>query len=1108
MKKKFLLLILFIVIVGKVNNAFASICSIYGIQTCSQHKDEYNNSCVWVNNKCVSSTDGGSGGANKNMSCKIITIRANDKKISFTFYEGDRQRTGYIYRMNLLGNDQGPAFCLDPGNSNNTTYHQVRELSANNEIDRYYAKVYQWYLDHNDLDITQLAIWYVAEKERTGTAVSTKELGKMLYAYFSKGETTCSSYETKLREKFKNNKFTCKCYFDRSISGCNDKKKYSKNTCKKDLNDDGTFTERDSCYQEVTSSEYSSAIDEFRLAGDTSSQYQYLKTESDWINKATEILTWKMYKGEGTFGAWLGLYIYEPDGGTSKYQRLLGIGACKYQGYLCDNEYPNYLAGKYGKDLRATKTIENFKNALVDPERVKIKEDGTAYCGNPVGLYCADLLATGNYVKYQTCDQLKAAIDDAPNVTDCNDSLGYVSYLECGSTEIKCDPETNMDYAKCHKKDEGKSVFTLKDATTTDASGNDIPNLACIEKNIAYKIDSDKIASKDDNLSSSKYCDVYCWESLYATMPNEPAPVKYVWNGFIPTGRLFFWGTDYGKKEFANFQVQRICWSKNIDYDQFKTDWYNNENSIAQEYANYLARKDYNEKNSGVEKGDKCCYGGSYTSEETTSTCIRGSGTCPASGCKCEDTHTPYTQAWLNETCTCTSSKQVCSSGTEGNWYNKKESEAKYTSVTGTTFTGKSGKASDICALSEPEASKFTVSNSTDTLKAYISNRNTLKNSIRACQSTITVNTSTIYKHTATIELVDNFNLGLCDTRGVCGEDLKLTRNIENESIETNRVPNGSFAVGCTDVGEFNSGNPCAEDGGTTIPTYDKREYEWDYKATESFVFGEKFHFYAQADTDFVANRDYHTENFEYGVAVANGLIYDVGTGIPTFIERYSGHFDITVNMSKLGNDGHFDKVATSSKEKYGYDLTNYACPYDLAKIIVEYCPPTDPKYPCEDDCCEKGTCPCGISIIYRIIEMGEGDQKKIFPGNSGNGRKPGENWATFITNNFEKFKRITTTSKIYGRKPLYTIELSPTLIGEIRRDNNSYRGNNMDPYTSYKDTNGKYKITCTKGNDKTCTSEYITSLITKGRITGLLAINDSNKRRESIEKYKTTGNV
>ena len=105
------------------------------------------------------------------------------------------------------------------------------------------------------------------------------------------------------------------------------------------------------------------------------------------------------------------------------------------------------------------------------------------------------------------------------------------------------------------------------------------------------------------------------------------------------------------------------------------------------------------------------------------------------------------------------------------------------------------------------------------------------------------------------------------------------------------------------------------------------------------------------------------------------------------------------------------------------------------------------------------------------------------------------------------------TYNNVYDGGPIYSIDLTPSLIQEIRADNATYRNHKdgetkkpMDPYTSMKYTNGDKKYLCSDDTTKnqTCASEWLSTLSQRGLLTGEFGeIKDTKTRLEAIRKAK-----
>ncbi len=139
--------------------------------------------------------------------------------------------------------------------------------------------------------------------------------------------------------------------------------------------------------------------------------------------------------------------------------------------------------------------------------------------------------------------------------------------------------------------------------------------------------------------------------------------------------------------------------------------------------------------------------------------------------------------------------------------------------------------------------------------------------------------------------------------------------------------------------------------------------------------------------------------------------------------------------------------VSTTGSIAFNED-TKYECEYNVRNRVM--CPPGS----CDEQ--------VGLSVIYRNINLSD-----PFPGLSGTGRKPGNNWSvsyyinTYITNN----RGVTTDRVYFDRDPLYKITLTPAVIKSIRQYNR--RQTQLDE--GYAD----FKMRCLLNGEK-CLSGFI----------------------------------
>ena len=787
------------------------------------------------------------------------------------------------------------------------------------------------------------------------------------------------------------------------------------------------------------------------------------------------------------------IYIYD-------IQTQNGTLACKG----CSTEAAKFISDYGG-------SCDTFKSKIEDPENiVECIEGVRVSCAGP---NTCDSLITNS--RYQ--GQVSQAIwQEFYNKISDKEKASYVGgKIYCTPP---CDPDVKLDNGVCASKTEGKAWFELSDAT----DGGE-PNKSCYQGGTAYNIENDIVASKENKLSNT-YCDTYCWESLTAYMPWEPSSVGEP----ILAGQKVFWGTDYSQKQFGYMDTHRVCWNV-PKYDTFKTNWYANEDSLALAYATYLAKEAYNadtDDSNVYESDGHCCMGG-YDPGTAGSLLEYDSGSGCPSNCTTQkipfpEGHPYYGLTYDHCVCGTAGTPESCADGW-GKKYKKKEHSVDITSSSGNKQTGKSGEAESGCVTSKPSASSLTVSNSTGDVDKYLAERNNLKASIEACQTNNSIVggssgrsfNDNIYKYTAWVKVKSNDQLSKKDVNNTMLSTVVTYENVTNPS-----VPTGKNYYSCTDIGGFDDSSIC-DNPNSRIEVDNYKEFYWDYSGNASFVYTEEFHFYALKENANMVKKEKLPVNMDSDPELTY-LKYDLGYGVPTAFTYGTGFYDLGVDMGGFGNDSHFDKVADVSGTKYGYSIKEYDCGFYVENKLYETPPCT---YSCNQEtkkctkildspaqCCKNPPCKDidgGINLVYRVIDMAAGDTKKIFPSVDGDGRDPGYNWSLFINTRANTYRNITTYKTVYDNTPMYSIDLTPTAIGTIRSSNTSYREAGKDPYTSYKDTNNKYKITCQHdGNSKTCVSKYITELIKRKIVTGKYAIESEGQRITSLYNYKSCYDV
>lgn len=166
------------------------------------------------------------------------------------------------------------------------------------------------------------------------------------------------------------------------------------------------------------------------------------------------------------------------------------------------------------------------------------------------------------------------------------------------------------------------------------------------------------------------------------------------------------------------------------------------------------------------------------------------------------------------------------------------------------------------------------------------------------------------------------------------------------------------------------------------------------------------------------------------------------------------------------------------------YQCTSPCGCKDDGKCTPIACPPTDGTPVCDP---EQET--CFPNVVYRPISL-----KDPFPGISGNGRIPGDNWNKLVRNSdgallkyngntvtaydyYIKYNRGYNDYEIYQTEPLYVIKLDSKKIKEIRNYNKAH-GNNYNDF----------ELSCQNGEK--CISKFLRdyNLIDSGTCKGITA--------------------
>lgn len=1049
--------------------------------------------------------------------CKMTSVSQNSVVRIRTNVGGTENKYGYVYdfRMNNLN-----AFCLDINKSASSSITYRKGEKVDREKDKWLYQIYQVYYSHKDSNLAseyifgaQVAFWVYENRTGIGCTVSSvSELeqcvnGKVeqnlydafLLAYLTR-QCKAGNNENYIKKALNNDKFSCDAYMTPPAKDENGNRI---------ITDDMKYCEivrgAKKCEElpltSLSTTDYS-YLNLFRTTGDKSI-YKYIEntsardaaykgtyvaaqhfadSQTDKYMKATE-----MYEGD--------LYYWYPPN-TSYQQRFIGVGTCDNKVKNCNEEL---------EDLLKTTPVaqRNHSNQKYMEEIEKLKQKYSGFDDTDIA----------NPKCPPSCDsELAKLLKNTPVASRNAANATYIAALEvlkqkyptfdysnlqnpsCTYTPPPtCEPAFE-NYACSYQSD--NTGFYMSDADNAN------PNESCyLTKGIAYETESNqKVYSKDEEFSTNPYCDVYCWEAFGAHFPNPLSNIK--------AGTTFYWGVlDRETGVFGNLNAKRICKTPGINYTQFSTDWSNNETEVLNAYNAYKAQEAYNNAEP-TNTGEYCC---AKTEMQATSGYDPGNYLTSANnyeGTTCDahfgvGEHVPCSDP-KNATATAcckktTGETPVCVQDGK-TWKKEKKSygtgnNIKYSKETATTCVGDN--------VTDKEAAANTALNGDlnslkQTLVAQIEDRKTISANIEACQSQNIINKDSMYTFNSTVTL--NYSDPAGVNRGISSsvEMIRDTARDFTGVVDTPGATDGTYTYTCTTTTGFSdSSNKC----GTTITKY--KTYTWEFQGVWYFKYNQDDYYWQSiVENAHVVNNKTYTADYS-GMKI---VPYTIGYGIPTAFSLKTGFYEISVDVKGFGNNGtHFEPLV---KEELGSEILNYACPFHVVNELygkecnfecnfaTRTCTLTadSPAY-CDNEV-------KGIDLVYRVIEMASGDTKTIFPSIDGDGRNPGTNWATYIADKNKAYKNITTPSVIYDDEPIYEIDLTPTLINQIRRDNLTYREQNMDPYTSYTDANNQEKVIC-EGVDtnRTCASHYITTLIDQNVLNGEYA--DCHNCGSTAERLK-----
>lgn len=580
------------------------------------------------------------------------------------------------------------------------------------------------------------------------------------------------------------------------------------------------------------------------------------------------------------------------------------------------------------------------------------------------------------------------------------------------------------------------------------------------DSNTAYNYGGSTQVSKEAEMGSG-YCDVYCFETFTTDFPTSVDSVK--------AGQTFLWGNgSRGDGLFGSISATRTCRTKTYKYNEWKTTWTANENNLRNAYNNYVQAQRMT-----VGTNKNCNY--SVTTQVTVYECNRyqpvNGGAAAGGYDKLIDSKT-FGYSYDGNGNLVYPSNPPSDYIPANGWACSPKDVRVATENRGNdgyTYTATGGVSSDNrsnygCTLTQDQANKdgnnyrgSVISRYWNQYTGFLTNRTTISNNIKACYTgnvpynnttKVTINFSDPlgFRNISTT-LNSSGNSSTSQNTNLCTVKQELTYNCAGSGCTVGYTP----FVDCSGEGQY---------------------AEWNMSASYNYYYTSEFMWNSVKDTNDIVR-----------ASGSSGLYYSIGYGLPTSLSLPNGYYGLSATVTGFGHNGHFNNITNT----YDYNSCTYKvvnelfgtdCKYDSNGTLTSnspfYCDP-------QEDSVVRGTVK-GIDLVYRIVSF-----DNMFPSIDGDGRVPGSNWATVIGTSM--YNSITTNDIVYDSEPMYQIELTPALISEIRADNEKYRENGKDPYTSYEASTGSNKeIKCVTNHtiDGTyCVSEFLTELMTENILTG-----------------------
>lgn len=621
-------------------------------------------------------------------------------------------------------------------------------------------------------------------------------------------------------------------------------------------------------------------------------------------------------------------------------------------------------------------------------------------------------LAAGHYwvrdmIKEKEKEHCEVYPNDLPKCCDYVDKNGNQpnkNNPQCNKTTT-CNPPTVSCPDNCNNNTSGN----IKDVTDWNN---------CIFNKNDYK--------KFEN----QYCSIYCREDIEYYFPNG--------NMTVSAGNHFTVGDSWKTPNWApvHFVGRSECRTQQIKWSQFESDWDAANRNVASKWDNYqIAIKKQSLIDSASRSSSRNCdyycdsniwAGGQYFScckktEKKWLECKTGS----KNECVKHDLLTGQ----------CLERKNTCVGGYSDTEYICTEKDTPYdhgyTYTSGSTtykrYDGSTTTIGPISWCSTSSTPSAGVSSARSAYQSAVSRRESLENDIYQCNNW--VRSYDEFSPNVQVGYTEAYYGGLFNLEKTLEQRTQSQYYVNNNttpSINSYKVTGSKAEYECKTEGQ-----PCTLTGTMTYPKndwlkqYTTKEYDY-YLPTNTY------RYILKPSGESTSTKPTSSNNY-----------IDIGYGnLPIHYSRPEGSYKIYLTFTSFGNNNKYNQYIQNKK-----CANQYNCQYFVDNDIIG--PEPNPE---------------GVDVIFRIVSL-----TNPFPGKDGNGRTPGSNWDSdsiklYITNN----RNLKDPERIYfDREPMYEINLTPTIIRQIRSYN---RIQSLYDRGGYADFN----LDCQVGTGRQCTSKFI----------------------------------